>query len=80
MTNDNPKVGNSPIATEWEDVPQAEIDRELAYWRSKRHAKAVWLVPCRFADGEPTCSGSLQMPYSNAKRRRYTLESRWVRD
>jgi hypothetical protein len=74
---DNPKVGNSPTETEWADVPQKEIERELAYWQ-KRRAKAVWLVPCRYTDGKPTCSGSQQMPYSNAKRRLYVLESRWT--
>jgi hypothetical protein len=60
----------------WDQVPQSEIDSELAYWR-KRRASVVWLVPCRYSDGKPTCSGSDTLPYSNALRRQYVLTAHW---
>jgi hypothetical protein len=62
----------------WDDVPQSEIDKELNYWQSKRKT-VVWLVPCRYSDGEATCSGTLEFPYSNPKRRQYNLTSGWER-
>jgi hypothetical protein len=68
-----------PQGVTWADVPQSEIDKELAYWR-KRHESVVWLVPCRYADGQPTCSGSPEFPYSNINRREYRLNSRWERN
>ena len=60
----------------WDEVPQSEINKELAYWESKR-AKSIWLVPCRYRDGEPTCSGSREFPSSNAQRKYYVLEAHW---
>lgn len=63
----------------WDEVPQSEIDRELAYWR-KRHVRSIWLVPCRYADGTPTCSGSREFPYSNPDRRHYSMPDRWERE
>lgn len=64
----------------WDEVPQSEIDRELAYWFNKRHAEVVWLVPCRYEDGQATCSGSTEFPYSDITRRKYTKSWRWVRE
>lgn len=71
------KPSTDPTVTTWSDVPQAEIDKELNYWQSKRRAHSVWLVPCRYSDGEPTCSGSPEFPYSNIQRRHYVLDSHW---
>ena len=62
----------------WNDVPQSEIQKELNYWKSKK-VTHIWIVPCAYSDGSPTCSGSPYFPYSNAKRREYTLTSSWSR-
>lgn len=66
------------MITTWDDIPQSEIDKELAYWRNKQFS-CVWLVPCSYADGKPTVSGSPNFPYSNTQRRKYILGSNWIR-
>lgn len=63
----------------WKDVPQSEINKELAYWKSKK-VNHVWLVPCRYSDGSPTVSGNLEFPYSNSQRREYKINNTWNRE
>lgn len=67
------KTSNKPLTTEsvtWEQVPHSEIVKELRYWMGKK-VTHIWLVPCVYTDGTPTCSGSQEFPYSNEKRREY---------
>ena len=62
----------------WDDVQQSEISKELAYWKGRK-INHIWLVPCRYADGEPTVSGSPYCPSSNAQKREYKINDTWTR-
>jgi len=62
----------------WDDVKQEEIDKELAYWLTQK-AMVIWLTPCRYEDGSPTCMGHLPEPTWNPDRRMYIRVSTWRR-
>jgi len=61
------------IEEQWKGITREMIRSELA----KHPTASVWLVPCYYSNGEKTVSGSVSMPYSDVRRRRFDRVSRW---
>lgn len=60
----------------WDEVPKEHIARELARYRRQYPKRdSVWMVTCRYGDGEPTCQVCIEFPCSDLSRKQFTL--RW---
>jgi hypothetical protein len=75
-------AGTSPTGAEahaqWREITQEMIDREIRRTLSVYPtAKVIWLLPAYYDDGELTVIGSVEMPYSDVRRREYHMSGRW---